>query len=157
MAWHGDPALLRRDGYSGDYGIGLYGYWKSAASYLMCSARHGWVCVLCDVESQPPTLQRLPGCPSERRLRIVPRGPFGRKVYLAPLGLSFTVEGAYMVHIDFWPSANRIELQLMPYTAAPSAEATIFIDSESIEPPPLYEPRRYEVIMLSPIHVFHSP
>jgi hypothetical protein len=41
MAWHGDPALLRRDAFSGDYGIGLYGYWRPAASYVACMPPHG--------------------------------------------------------------------------------------------------------------------
>ena len=34
MGWHGDPGLLRRDAFSGDYGPGAYVYWRSAASYL---------------------------------------------------------------------------------------------------------------------------
>ena len=51
MAWHGDPSLLRRDAYSGDYGIGLYGYWRSAAAYLDCSAWRG--CMLCDIVGSP--------------------------------------------------------------------------------------------------------
>ena len=44
MAWHGDPGLLRRDEYSGDYGVGFYGYWRSAGAYLACVPPHGWVC-----------------------------------------------------------------------------------------------------------------
>ena len=51
MAWHGDPSLHRRYAYSGDYGIGLYGYWRSAAAYLDCSAWRG--CMLCDIVGSP--------------------------------------------------------------------------------------------------------
>ena len=45
MAWHGDPGLLRRDGYSADYGVGFYGHWRNAGAYLSCSAPLGWLCV----------------------------------------------------------------------------------------------------------------
>ena len=49
MAWHGDPGLLRRDGFSGDYGPGVYGYWRSAAAYVTCMPPFGWSCFLCDL------------------------------------------------------------------------------------------------------------
>ena len=47
MAWHGDPGLLRRDEYSGDYGVGFYGYWRSAGAYLACVRRTAG-CAYCD-------------------------------------------------------------------------------------------------------------
>ncbi|KAL1530741.1 hypothetical protein AB1Y20_001640 [Prymnesium parvum] len=146
MAWHGDPGLLRRDGYSGDYGIGLYGYWRSASSYLACVMPHGWLCVMCDVNSTSFEAGGMASaCADKGPLRIVPREPFGRKLYLAPLGTSFTVEGASIVHADFWPSVPRLRLRLLPYAAAPSREATLIIDAESVEPPPRYRPREYQV------------
>ena len=55
MAWHGDPGLLRRDGYSGDYGIGLYGYWRSAGAYLACVPHHG-----CRRRMKPSCLKSWP-------------------------------------------------------------------------------------------------
>ena len=80
MAWHGDPGLLRRDGYSGDYGIGLYGYWRSAGAYLACVPHHGWTCVLCDLSQtsadgdgvDAPVAPLLGGsCSQDLPLRIV--------------------------------------------------------------------------------------
>lgn len=150
MAWHGDPALLRRDGYSGDYGIGLYGFWRSAGSYLSCLGVHGWVCVLCDVSdssSSPPL-----SCDHAGPVRVVPREPFGRKMYLASLGLSFTVEGASIALAEFWPRHPRVTLHLKPYAAAPSHEATLFIEAESVEPPPRHRPTDFQV----PLHAHLS-
>ena len=125
MAWHGDPALLRRDGYSGDYGIGLYGYWRSAGAYLACVPRHGWVCVLCDLGQRSPAENEPSadgGCAQDRPLRIMPRDPFGRKVYVAPLGLSFLLEGASIQSAEYSPAVPSIMLRLAPYAAAPSRE-----------------------------------
>ena len=32
-----------------DFGVGFYGHWKHAGSYLSCSAALGWLCIGCDV------------------------------------------------------------------------------------------------------------
>ena len=144
MAWHGDPGLLRRDGYSGDYGIGMYGYWRSAASYLACLPPHGWVCLLCDVIAVPSgagggggaAAGGLGGCDEQAHLAVTPRDAFRRRVYVAPLGLTLSVEGASIALLEAWPAERRLAVTLVAHAAAPSAEATLFIEVERIEPPP---------------------
>jgi hypothetical protein len=151
MAWHGDPGLLRRDGFSGDYGPGLYGYFRSAASYVTCMPPHGWVCALCDLHdlgaSSPqdaaqagrptvdPSLSPA-GCDARSSLRIIPRDALRRRAYLAPLGLTISVEGAELVELTLVPASLSVDVTLRPHAAAPSTQATFFIEAESIEPPP---------------------
>ena len=145
-----DPGLLRRDGFSGDYGPGLYGYWRSAASYLTCMPPYGWTCALCDVhETEPPVGSALTppspgvdrshteaGCNAHATLRVTPRDALRRRVYLSPLGLTITVEAAALVEVSVTPAQLSATLTLAPHSAAPSAEATLFIEAERIEPPP---------------------
>lgn len=96
MAWHGDPALLKRDAYSGDYGIGMYGYWRSAGAYLGCAPPHGWLCVFCQIQPALPDSAASAAAAADCSGAVsgAVQDPFGRRVYLAPLGLSASVEGA---------------------------------------------------------------
>ena len=146
MAWHGDPGLLRRDGYSGDYGPGLYGYWRSAASYVACVPPHGWTCALCDMVEVDAILDGSPrpardlsatdGCDASKALRITPRDAFRRRAYLAPLGLLVSVEGAALVEVTLRPADLAMTLTLEAHARAPSTTATLFIDAERVVPPP---------------------
>ncbi len=136
MAWHGDPALLRRDGYSGDYGVGLYGYWRSAAAYLDCEAHRGWECMLCDIVRPAPTSSRGATACSQRVV-IVPRDALHRRAYVAPIGLTLSVEGAQIVELEYHPTHRSVIVSLEPHEAARSAEATLFHTVERVFPPPL--------------------
>ena len=142
MAWHGDPSLLRRDAFSGDYGIGLYGYWRSAASYVACMPPHGWVCMLCDLVvglgdgAQNGGSSDGGHCDEHTHLTITPRDALRRRAYIAPLGLTISVEGAAIAQLETWPAERRIAVTLVAHAAAPSVQATLFISAERIEPPP---------------------
>ena len=136
MAWHGDPALLRRDGYSGDYGIGLYGYWRSAAAYLDCIAERGWECMLCDIV-HPPAVAAAERMACTSRVVIAPRDALCRRAYLAPLGLMVSVEGARIAEVAYEPNEQAVDVSLQRHEAAPSAEATLFLVVERVYPPPL--------------------
>jgi len=139
MAWHGDPSLLRRDAYSGDYGIGLYGYWRSAAAYLDCSVWRGWECMLCDIVGSPQADgAEEPGSVSDvcgGRVTIAPRDALRRRAYIARLGLTISVEGAMIEQLTFEGSTNTVKLALLRHEAAPSSEATLFLRSERVFPP----------------------
>ena len=139
MAWHGDPSLLRRDAYSGDYGIGLYGYWRSAAAYLDCSVWRGWECMLCDIVGSPQADgAEKPGSVSDvcgGRVTIAPRDALRRRAYIARLGLTISVEGAVIEQLTFEGSTNTVKLALLRHEAAPSSEATLFLRSERVFPP----------------------
>jgi hypothetical protein len=139
MAWHGDPSLLRRDAYSGDYGIGLYGYWRSAAAYLNCSAWRGWECMLCDIVGSPQADgAEKPGGVSDvcgGRVTISPRDALRRRAYIARLALTISVEGAVIEQLTFEGSTHTVKLALLRQEAAPSSEAALFLRSERVFPP----------------------
>ena len=138
MAWHGDPTLLRRDSYSGDYGIGLYGYWRSASSYLECTPSRGWECALCDLLGTHPTSAAGPADSTvcAGRVSFAPRDAFQRRVYIAPLGLTVSLEGARIVLVEFDAASLVLSLSLMKHESAPSVEATLFVRTERVQPPP---------------------
>jgi len=133
MAWHGDPTLLRRDGYSGDYGIGLYGYWRSAAAYLDCSMTRGWECMYCDFLDRSTLAGTAVTC--SEHVRLVPRDAFGRRLYVAPLGFTVSVEGARLVEAEFDAARRTVLLSLQKHETAPSSEASVFIRGERAFPP----------------------
>ena len=103
----------------------------------------GWSCFLCDLDD--PSAYNSPttdqpggndGCDTNVRLRITPRDAFGRRAYLASIGLYITVDGASMTELLFSPSETSVAIVLKPHNLAPSAEATLALAVERIEPPP---------------------
>jgi hypothetical protein len=136
MAWHGDPSILQRDAYSGDYGIGLYGYWRSAAAYLSCSGEAGWECTLCDVLRTSParSAQAVDACAGA--VTIALKDALRRRAYVAPLGVTVEVEGAQLAELTFDGATREILLSLRRHVTAPSTHATLFTAVERVYPPP---------------------
>jgi len=141
MAWHGDPGLLRRDGFSGDYGPGVYGYWRSAAAYVACMPPFGWSCFLCDLAvegeagggaalASAAMASAAKACDAGANLRVTPRDAFGRRAYLAPLGLTVTVEGGRLVEVELQPRGRRAVLRVAVHERARSSEASVFLEVE---------------------------
>ena len=139
----GDPSLLRRDAYSGDYGIGLYGYWRSAAAYIDCSPIRGWECMLCDILDDLPEGNGRPEMPSSLskkcsgRVTIAPRDALHRRAYIAPLGLMLSVEGAQLMEVAIDMAAVVVTLSIQRHGAAPSTTASLFAKVERVYPPPI--------------------
>ena len=137
MGWHGDPDLLSRDGYSADFGVGFYGHWKHAGSYLSCTSAVGWLCVGCDLASARPnealTLANGSACTTATELRITPRDGFRRKLYLAPLGLLMQLDGATFdgVVLTLQPSPSTAVVRLKPALASSThAYLTLLADGD---------------------------
>ena len=76
---------------------------------------------------------------------MTPRDAFGRRVYLAPLGLTISVEGAAITELSLVPAELRVEFTLAAHARAPSREATLFLEVERIEPPPPARAAEYVV------------
>ena len=77
-------------------GMGFYGHWKNAGSYLTCSAQLGWLCLGCDLTAAPEAACEEVQAAADSggdggELTVVPRDAFGRKLYLQPLGLLLEV------------------------------------------------------------------
>ena len=63
--------------------------------------------------------------------------PFGRRVYLAPLGLSASVEGARIETFELSADHRQLLLTLAPHAKAPSRAATLSLSVPRVEPPPV--------------------
>jgi hypothetical protein len=77
-------------------GMGFYGHWKNAGSYLTCSAQLGWLCLGCDLTAAPDAAceevqAAVDSGADGGELTVVPRDAFGRTLYLQPLGLLLEV------------------------------------------------------------------
>ena len=122
MGWHGDPDLLVRDAYSADFGVGFYGHWKNAGSYLSCTPSVGWMCLGCDLTAMRPhaalTLANASACTAAAEMRITPRDGFHRKLYLRPLGLLMQLDGAAfdLAILSMQPRPVSAVLTLRPTT-----------------------------------------
>ena len=57
-------------------------------------------------------------CQTLRTVRARPRDPFGRRVYVAPLGLSVAVEGAVLSLFSLAADQRRLSLELTPHERA---------------------------------------
>ena len=89
MGFHGDPSLLRLDGYSADFGIGFYGHVVNAASALYCDSELGCLCFYCDAILSPAGLH------------FKPNDAFRKKVHLLPLDLSIHVFSAKISDVSW--------------------------------------------------------
>ena len=110
-------------------GPGVYGYWRSAAAYVACMPPFGWSCFLCDlaVEGEAgggaASASAAKACDAGANLRVTPRDAFGRRAYLAPLGLTVTVEGGRLVEVELQPRVRRAVLRVAAHERARSSEA----------------------------------
>ena len=129
MGWHADPERLFRDAYSGDFGIGFYGYEKNAGAYLSCSADAGWLCIGCDVLVEEQEVQGSAAadvaarCGGAVRLRVTPRDAFRRRLYLQPLGLLLQLDGGVIdeARVRLSGGGGRALLIVRPSPPAASA------------------------------------
>ena len=122
MGWHGDPDRLRRDRYSADFGVGLYGHWKTAGSYLSCGAL-GWLCIACDAVPSPPEAAAAAdasACAAASHVRITPRDAYGRRIFLQPLeALLLSVDGGRFgtAQLELGQAQRSVTLRVAPSPA----------------------------------------
>lgn len=141
MGWHGDPDLLTRDAYSADFGVGFYGHWKNAGSYLACTAALGWLCIGCDLSAIRPmsaaTLTNGSACTATVQLHLAPRDGFRRKLYLSPLGVLMELDGGVFegVILVLQPGPVAAVLRIRPaMPTATHAHLTLLADGDGDAP-----------------------
>eukprot|EP00937_MAST-01D_sp_MAST-1D-sp2_P001779 g1779.t1 len=113
MGWHGDPASLRRDGYSCDYGVGFLGAVQSVGAYVVRHSAHGPLCFLCNVEEA-----------AVGALVVRPHSLSQRRVFFAPASLSVRAENAQIQRVTFDESARTFDVAFAALAAAGAAGST---------------------------------
>ena len=96
--------------------------------------------MLCDV-LQPPPSAAASTTSCAARATVVPRDALRRRAYIAPIGLTVSVEGGQIAEIavelgvDGAGVPPAVFVSLRRHEAAPSAQATLFLRVERIYPP----------------------
>ena len=94
MAWHGSPAMLSRDPYDCDYGVGFYGYAKEASAFVVPnpSAPAGLDCFR-------GTVAR-PGAAGGNATTVLPDDGFGRRFFLAGPGIDLELRTGTIAAVE---------------------------------------------------------
>jgi len=97
-----DPAILKFDPYTADYGIAFYGYSRCAGAYAMKNPEFGWLGFGCEVH------------PTENGVRIVPHDGIRKRVFIAPLSAWLTLDSGRFRYVDYSPKTGRVTVALAP-------------------------------------------
>jgi hypothetical protein len=108
-----DPAILKFDPYTADYGIAFYGYARCAGAYVMKHAEFGWLGFGCEVQQ------------GKDGILIFPKDAFRRRVFIAPLKLWLTLESGSFESVQFNPVTQRVQIVLAPATATHTARLRV--------------------------------
>lgn len=126
-----------------DWGVGFYGHWSQATSHLVCDPHLGWLCFNCDLVRSDPALSRLYRSAGHRQyghctvssthvLEFQPRDAFRTRVFVAPLALLVSVDGAWVESVIWDVRGRRLEVQLQPQDvsdgAAPGSPEAVLAD-----------------------------
>ncbi|KAG5926047.1 hypothetical protein E4U42_003710 [Claviceps africana] len=109
-AFHSNPDLLRWDAYSGDYGLSYLGIVTGSCTYLASHPDFGWISMGGNVASAP----------AADVVVVEPRDTVRRSIYVAPMGLSVTVESGLIARFAYDAKTSRLTVSLRPGTSAAS-------------------------------------
>lgn len=112
MAYHWGPAKTGFDPFSGEIGLGLYGYLQGAAVIVVSDETFGPSCYGGEVHDKAGTLI------------IYPRDGLGRRVYFLQEGIRLEIEGATITRMVFVRRNRQILLDVKP-VASVSAVGTL--------------------------------
>ena len=99
-----DPAILKFDPYTADYGIAFYGYARNAGCYVVDDKQFGWQAFGGEVERRETTIT------------ITPKDGFRKRVFLAPLKLWLTLESGTFEQVVFDSLSHSVAIRLSPET-----------------------------------------
>ncbi|EIE25381.1 hypothetical protein COCSUDRAFT_61600 [Coccomyxa subellipsoidea C-169] len=126
MGFHGDPAVMRHDPYSGDFGIGFYGHTHNAGAYLLYKQLGvEWLCFLCNhvvISQDSSSANALPSShmprPVDTVIRMTPRDSYHQRIYIQPLGLYLLAEAGEFdsLQIDFGSRTANVSFRALEGT-----------------------------------------
>lgn len=100
-----DPAILKFDPFTSDYGIGFYGYARNAGTYVLHHPEFGWLAFGGYVTPQ-----------RDGTILVRPRDAFRKRLFLAPLGLWLTLDAGTFERVLFNPLTRTVRLTLSAAT-----------------------------------------
>jgi hypothetical protein len=101
-AFHSDPAKLRWDSYSGDYGPNFFGHAVTVGTYVVNDPDYGW-------QAFGGNIQQLRGT-----IVVRPLDTFRRRVFIAPMGLYLTLDAGAFESVKIDPGSNQVSVELSP-------------------------------------------
>jgi hypothetical protein len=99
-AFHAWPDKLDWDPYTGDYGMGFFGFAHGAATYLVNDATFGWLGFGGNVEQSGGTI------------RITPKDSARTRLFIAPARVWITLETGKIAAAEYQPATGNITLTL---------------------------------------------
>jgi hypothetical protein len=116
-----DPAILKFDPYTADYGIAFYGYSRCAGAYAMKHPEFGWLGFGCEVTATGKTI------------RITPRDGIRKRMFIAPISAWLTLDAGRFKHVEYDPESGTVRIALEPATDATRA-AYLRVESTTARP-----------------------
>jgi hypothetical protein len=107
-AFHSNPALMRWDTYSGDYGPNFFGHALDTATYLVNHPDFGWLAFGGNVTVNGDSVL------------IQPLDSFRQRVYLAPLGLWLTLDSGTFDRVEVNLKTHAVRIAFSAATEAAS-------------------------------------
>ena len=114
-AFHSFPDMLSFDPYSGDYGSGFWGFAANTATYVVRDDSLGWLSFGGNLQKQG------------NAIRVIPLDAFRSRLYLAPMGLWFTLDAGRFRQAALDMRTGEVRLTLETATATTS-EARLRIE-----------------------------
>jgi hypothetical protein len=102
-AFHSDPARLRWDTYSGDYGVNFFGHALTAACYIVDHPDFGWLAFGGNLHTAP-----------DGTITVQPLDSFHKRLYIAPCGLYLTLDAGTFENVSINPATHAVSITLSP-------------------------------------------
>ncbi len=123
VAFHSFPDLMKYDPYTGDYGPNFFGHALNTATFVTHDEAMGWLAFGGNVEQHRGILHTTVLDSARNRL------------FLAPLGLSITLDAGRIVSADYDQRRHTVTLHLAPATAyVPAARLELTETAQSRGP-----------------------
>jgi hypothetical protein len=103
-AFHSNPARMRWDTYSGDYGPNFFGHAVNTATYIIDHPDFGWLAFGGNVKA------------SGNSVSVTPLDSFRRRVYIAPAGLWLILTAGEFEGVNYDAKTKTVRLELAPKT-----------------------------------------
>ncbi len=101
-AFHSDPAKLRWDNYSGDYGPNFFGHAITVGTYVIDDPEYGWQAFGGNIQPQGGAIV------------VHPLDTFRRRVFIAPLGLYLMLDAGAFESVTVDPATHQVSVELAP-------------------------------------------